>query len=173
MDGTTPYCSMSIVKRWVYTLCDCCCEPANIKMKEGIHYPFSIPKKKHSVTALAKSFSTCSISERSRSTTGRISSMSGVRLQFWTCFYGILILIFVYSCCVLFIFLFFNLFRFYFVFLESIDFFSGRKTWQSLRLQFVAKRDFWVLFHQGKKQKIWKLNNNFICLLFRFVFLCN
>ncbi|KOC67905.1 Protein maelstrom, partial [Habropoda laboriosa] len=43
MDGTSQYCSQSIVKRWGYTICDYCCEFLDIKMIEGIHCPISQP----------------------------------------------------------------------------------------------------------------------------------
>ncbi|XP_076645843.1 protein maelstrom homolog [Halictus rubicundus] len=33
------YCSMSIVKRWGYTICDHCCEYLDIPMIDGIHRP--------------------------------------------------------------------------------------------------------------------------------------
>lgn len=39
MDGTSQFCSMSTVKRWAFTICDCCCEKFGIKMINGIHYP--------------------------------------------------------------------------------------------------------------------------------------
>ena len=42
MDGTSQYCSMSIVKRWAFTFCDYCCENLGIEMQAGVHLPLKV-----------------------------------------------------------------------------------------------------------------------------------
>ncbi|XP_048515333.1 protein maelstrom homolog [Athalia rosae] len=39
IDGTSIYCSLSIVIRWVYTICDYCCIDLDIDMQPGFHCP--------------------------------------------------------------------------------------------------------------------------------------
>lgn len=39
IDGSSQYCSMSVIKRWGFTICDYCCEFLDIPMIEGIHCP--------------------------------------------------------------------------------------------------------------------------------------
>ncbi|XP_076236936.1 protein maelstrom homolog [Calliopsis andreniformis] len=49
IDGTSQYCSMAVVKRWGFTICDHCCEFLNIPMIKGIHCPVSESHIKSSV----------------------------------------------------------------------------------------------------------------------------
>ncbi|XP_033329999.2 protein maelstrom 2 [Megalopta genalis] len=39
ISGRPTFCSMSVVKRWGYTMCDYCCEYLGIPMIDGIHSP--------------------------------------------------------------------------------------------------------------------------------------
>ncbi|XP_029054265.2 protein maelstrom homolog [Osmia bicornis bicornis] len=39
IDGSSQYCSMSIIKRWGFTICDYCCEFLGVPMVEGVHFP--------------------------------------------------------------------------------------------------------------------------------------
>ncbi|XP_048509388.1 protein maelstrom homolog isoform X2 [Athalia rosae] len=39
IDGTTVHCSLSIVIRWAYTICDYCCIDLDIDMQPGFHCP--------------------------------------------------------------------------------------------------------------------------------------
>lgn len=39
LDGTSQFCSMSIVKRWAFTICDYCCPNMGIKEIVGVHVP--------------------------------------------------------------------------------------------------------------------------------------
>ncbi|XP_034174666.2 protein maelstrom homolog isoform X1 [Osmia lignaria lignaria] len=41
IDGSSQYCSMSVVKRWGFTICDYCCEFLSVPMIEGVHCPVS------------------------------------------------------------------------------------------------------------------------------------
>ncbi|XP_054007272.1 protein maelstrom homolog [Hylaeus anthracinus] len=41
IEDSSQYCSMSIIKRWCFTICDYCCEYMNIPMIQGVHYPVS------------------------------------------------------------------------------------------------------------------------------------
>lgn len=41
IDGSSQYCSMSIVKRWGFTICDYCCDFLNIPLIEGKNCPVS------------------------------------------------------------------------------------------------------------------------------------
>ncbi|XP_033227240.1 protein maelstrom homolog [Belonocnema kinseyi] len=42
LDGTSQFCSMSIVKRWAFTICDYCCENLGVEMLHGVHLPLKI-----------------------------------------------------------------------------------------------------------------------------------
>ncbi|XP_003703610.1 protein maelstrom homolog [Megachile rotundata] len=41
IDSSSQYCSMSIIKRWGFTICDYCCEYLNIPLIEGRNCPIS------------------------------------------------------------------------------------------------------------------------------------
>lgn len=72
LDGTSQYCSMSNVKRWAYTICDCCCEQLDIEMLEGIHYPKKVTFDSLSTDPMASLFNKLSLETQS------IKSMTGV-----------------------------------------------------------------------------------------------
>ncbi|XP_076683940.1 protein maelstrom homolog isoform X1 [Andrena cerasifolii] len=42
IDGTSQYCSMAIVKRWGFTICDYCCEYLGMDLIPGIHCPIPL-----------------------------------------------------------------------------------------------------------------------------------
>lgn len=64
---------MSTVKRWAFTICDCCCEQLNIEMKEGIHYPKKVIVDAEEIAAsLESQFNQLAIDNIS------IKSMTGV-----------------------------------------------------------------------------------------------
>lgn len=79
IDNSSQFCSMSIVKRWGFTVCDYCCEFLNIPMVEGVHYPMSqLPfnctdkdsidyqMNKFSITNKAQTISMTGVSENHR-----------------------------------------------------------------------------------------------------------
>ncbi|XP_015523076.1 protein maelstrom homolog isoform X1 [Neodiprion pinetum] len=41
IDGATMHCSLSVVIRWAYTICDFCCLDVGIEMKPGAHCPLN------------------------------------------------------------------------------------------------------------------------------------
>ncbi|XP_043477164.1 protein maelstrom homolog [Leptopilina heterotoma] len=72
LDGTSQFCSMSNVKRWAYTICDCCCEQLKIEMIEGIHYPKKVTFDSLSTNPVTTLFNQMSLENQS------IKSMTGV-----------------------------------------------------------------------------------------------
>ncbi|KAK2579310.1 hypothetical protein KPH14_008263 [Odynerus spinipes] len=70
LDGTSQYCSLSVIRQWAYTMCDYCCEPLDIKRRPGINCPH--PKIDDDLTT--------SLLNMSLNTTVHDSDYEGLRL---------------------------------------------------------------------------------------------